>query len=241
MSIIKRTILLTALILALTLFVLPALAQDTATPVPDTAVPTIATQEASTTAEPLETQQVMVVVTPTPGIDATAEPTEETTDTAGDEKPVVPANVAGTLVLFLMGILALALAGGSIVTIAANIRKDKLLTQQSEVIGDSIPKEQADKLIGLIDTLVAVLSVGREAIDHVPADSKPQQSGLSAYSIEQLMTEVNLRQTQAGASGFFTDVTPPIERFSIDELSAELRRRIPPTPSVDFNPPSVEG
>lgn len=219
MSIIKRTLLLTALILALTLFVLPALAQD-ATPVPDTAVPTEVTQA---TAEP------------------TAEPTEEATDTAGDEKPVVPANVAGTILLFLIGVLVLVLGGGSIATVAADIKKDKLLTRQSEIVGNSVPKEHADKLVGVIDAMVAVLSVGREALDHVAADSKPQQSGLSAYSIEQLMTEVNLRQTQSGASGFFTDVTPPIERFSIDELSAELRRRIPPTPSVDFNPTLVEG
>lgn len=237
-----KRILFTLFALLLTLVfatAFPVFAQDT--PVPDTAVPTIATQEASTTAEPLETQQVMVVVTPTPGIDATAVPTEEATDTAGDEKAVVPVTGSGAILLIIMAVLASLAAGGGVVAIIGRYRKNPEGIRALEIVGDSVPKEHADKLIVLIDALVAVLSTGREALDHVAADSKPQQSGLSAYSIEQLMTEVNLRQTQAGASGFFTDVTPPIERFSTDELSAELRRRIPPTASVDFNPPSVEG
>lgn len=149
------------LVLIILMFTLPSNAQDTD-----------ATDEpAAATVEP--TQEVIIIVTQTPAVEPTAAATEEAP--VEEAPPVVPANTAGTVLLILIPILSIAFGGGGILAMVLAFRKDRGAVAASEQLGNSVPQPIAAGLQTTIDALVAGLLAGREAIDRVPAATKPAE------------------------------------------------------------------
>lgn len=170
----KRWIALIALVFA-TAF--PILAQD-------------ATAEPVATQEVAGTQEVIVIITQTPVVAPTLEPTATPEP---DQPPVVPVTGSGSILLIIIALLAAIAGGGGVVAIIGRFRKDSEGMRALEMVGDSISKQHADKLLVLIDTLVAGLSVGREALDHIPAGQKSWAMELAEVQTGELIAELSRR------------------------------------------------
>lgn len=70
------------------------------------------------------------------------------------------------------------MAGGGLTIVslgrlADKIRNDPVALKNAESVGNSIPAETANKLIEVVDSATKILTLFKEAIDHVPAESKP--------------------------------------------------------------------
>ena len=134
---------------------------------------------------------------------ATQEPTAAATEAAPveEEKPVMPANTAGTVFLILIPILSVAFGGGGLLAIIIAFRKDRAAVAASEQLGDSIPRPVAERMLTIIDALTAGLQAGKEAIDGRPAAEKPAE--YADLTTDGLIMELQRRgytvaQVQAG-------------------------------------------
>lgn len=133
----------------------------------------------------------------TPAPEATAEVAAVSTpQPLPDGPPVVQANNSGTILLVIFGVISVALGGGGLLTMIERFRQRKENVAATEKLGDSVPKEVANKLLNTIDTLAALLAVGREALDGVPADSKPPK--IQTFSTDELRAELQRRDELPG-------------------------------------------
>lgn len=57
--------------------------------------------------------------------------------------------------------------------IAKNIMNNPAALKNAEDVGNSVPQQTANKLIDLADSAIAIATLAKEALDRVPAETKP--------------------------------------------------------------------
>lgn len=176
------------IVLLFILLALPTLAQEsTAEPTP------AATVEAApiliVTAEPGSGNDVNVTVNNPPATNETPPPT--TTDT--------PILSLGNLVSFLVG--GVVAAGSVLAFIGAQARTalhDPARMVLAEKLGDSIPKETADKII---DALTNITAFFREATDRQSILTKPTPTEAAPVSTTRILTDPGTNSGGGGGGG----------------------------------------
>lgn len=203
----KRTISTLVLLTILLLLTVSALAQDDATAVPtDSDVPAetqevVPTEEPTSelasatplpTGTPLPTATDLPTLTPVPDFTPTPLPADDGTGGNGGSVS------GGSVLLVVIGVLMVFSAGGNVVTMIANFRKDRAATAATEQLGNSIPSQVGDRLLNTIDTLTGLLGIARESLDRVPAASKPPETPvLVQFTTAELNAEL-ARRASAG-------------------------------------------
>lgn len=191
------------LVLIILMFTLPSRAQDD-TPVPTDEV--TVTEEAAATVEPTsELASATPLPTGTPLPTATALPTLTTvpdftptpvSDGSGDTAPETGGS--GSVIVIVISILTLVLGGGTLVTMVANFRKDAAGVAATEALGKSVPQELALELVKLARGLKEGAEIAIEALDNVPAASKP--APIAQFTLDELTAELARRGYKVIAS-----------------------------------------
>lgn len=187
------------LLLVFLVMSLPILAQDeTAMPTDEpTALATelvVATVTESAFVTPTE---VVATVTPSDFVTPTASPTDVPTATP---TPVPSGGNGGTgntdsngssVVVIIISILTLVLGGGTAISMIANFRKDAAGVAATEALGKSVPQDVAMELVRLLKGVVSGAEIAIEALDQIPAASKP--GVIAQFTIAELTAELARR------------------------------------------------
>lgn len=83
------------------------------------------------------------------------------------------------LIAFIVGGF---LSGGAVGVVGVGAAAKSILSnpaalKNAESVGNSVPQETANKLIDLADSAIAIATLTKEALDHIPAETKAQPGG----------------------------------------------------------------
>jgi hypothetical protein len=147
---------------------LPALAQ--------TPEPTAVATPDGTLAAPVATQEAPAIVIDTG---------EGTVTIPVDETPSADGSITLTAVQLILIVVA-ALFAGTISSggIAYFIMQDASRVKMVEQLGNSVPRETADKIVAIVDVFTPILVLVKEAFDHRPYEDKIASGVTQAFAAE---------------------------------------------------------
>lgn len=194
----KRTLILCITLLLMLMLAVPVMAQDeTLTPTEEPAATTeataIGTEEVVKTAEPTADATADVVTAtpqPTPIVIIITQPV--------DPPPPAPTDSnASAVIVIVISLLTLVLGGGTLMSIIAGFRKDAAGVAATEALGKSVPQDVALELVRLLKGAVSGAEIAIEALDQIPAASKPP--AIALYTIDELTNELERRGYKVSA------------------------------------------
>lgn len=197
----KRIVLTIMIVLTMLTISLSALAQDADTDTPTPEV--LATQEAVDTAEPtselasatplptgtpLPTATDLPTLTPVPDFTPTPLPSGGSDGDTGGTRGAPWYEIGGLLLLIVAG-------GGGLMVMFQRAQRSPELMLAIEKAGDGVPQEAVKPLIDGFTFAIDALKMAVEAIDKIPAASKP---GLIAqFTIAELRAEIERQEAAA--------------------------------------------